>query len=463
MTDPVKSPAEENTDRISTGKLSRSVSLGMVAAKIGLKHVGRLGKNRRTGAEGEAEKQAEQTRYEREIGQILFQALNQLKGTALKASQILSLEVDFLPEGIREELAKACYQATPLNKALIHKVFRQEFNQSPYDMFLRFDDPAFAAASLGQVHKAQLPDGSDVAVKIQYPGIAASISNDIALLKRLLSILSSTTDLIPDRNVIDIVLSEIELQLEREVDYQLEAQHINWFSAHLTSSHIVIPGIHPTFSGDRVLTMHYLTGVHLEEWLATGPDQASRDHYGQLLFDVFIKSFFELGCLHADPHPGNFLFMENGQLGLLDFGCVKKISPPFPQEQAHFYNLLMRHQDKACLPELRQAYLSMGLIDAHLDQKTFDQKLQPKLQDMQVWCIEPFLNDEFDFSQKSPLPPLNSEEAREAMPFLKGMPRDLLYFDRTYHGMIHMLKRVGGRVRTKNPWITRERLQDLST
>tara|TARA_R110002073_G_scaffold176118_15_gene333816 strand:- start:5671 stop:7032 length:1362 start_codon:yes stop_codon:yes gene_type:complete len=438
---------------ISTGKFSRSASFGMAATKIGLKHLGRKGKNSLKGPENDADRRADQDRYEAEIGKILFQALNQLKGTALKASQILSLEVDFLPKGVRAELAKACHQVTPLNKALVHKVFRQAFQTSPHDLFETFEDTAFAAASLGQVHRARLADGSDVAVKIQYPGIAASIKSDITLLDRLLSILSSTTDLIPDRKVIRIILTEIEHQLAREVDYHQEAAHVQWFRDNLSLAGIILPATYPDHSSERVLTMQYLDGLHLDDWLATDPDQASRDHYSQLLFDLSLKSFFDLGCIHADPHPGNFLFMADSELGLIDFGCVKNVDPGFAAQQADFYNLLIRHQSQPDPQKLHELYFTMGLIDEDLDLQSFQDKLQPYLQGMQAWCIEPFQTPRFDFTQKTPVPVLDTHEARQAMKFLKGMPRDLLYFDRTYHGLVHMLKKIGGRVVTENPWI----------
>jgi predicted unusual protein kinase regulating ubiquinone biosynthesis (AarF/ABC1/UbiB family) len=440
-------------DKILTAKISRSASFGVAATKIGIKHLGRLGNGKRVAHLSEEERGAEQTQYEHEIGQILFKALNQLKGTALKASQILSLEVDFLPKGVRDELAKACYQATPLNTALIFKVFRQEFGKSPHDLFDRFDDRAFAAASLGQVHLGEMPGGDKVAIKVQYPGIAASIKSDVKMIDSLLSVLSASTDIIPGRSVTRVVMDEIEHQLEREVDYEQEARNINWFRDNLKLPDLQLPHVIDDASTNRVLVMELLEGCHLDEWLLSAPNQTERDHYGQLLFDLFLHSVFELGYVHADPHPGNFLFMKNGELGLIDFGCVKKMPDDFTRQISSLYNSLIKHQSEQQHKNLRQIYLELGVIDESLTEKEFETELQPRINSMQRWMIEPFLADQFDFGQKCMMPRMDSDEAKKTMAYWKGVPRDILYFDRTYHGLIHMLKKLGARVRTKNPWI----------
>jgi len=439
--------------KISTGKVRRTASFSMAAAKIGLKHLGRYGKDKSGSHLNPDEHQADQLRYEHEIGQILFKALNQLKGTALKASQILSLEVDFLPKGVRDELAQACYRASPLNAALIFKVFRREFNQSPHSLFAHFEDRAFAAASLGQVHLGELKTGEHVAIKVQYPGIAASIKSDVQMIKRLLSVLTMTTDIIPDARVTDQVMEEITNQLAREVDYEQEAQNIEWFQQNLKLPNLKLPKVYPEYSSERVLVMQHMGGVHLDEWLENNPDQTIRNHYGQLLFDLFFHSIFKLGRVHADPHSGNFLFLEEKQLGLIDFGCVHEVSTLFAGKISHLYNSLILHQTTPNPDQLCQAYQNLGIIPPDLSVTNFTNELQPHLDEMQQWLIEPFLQDEFDFTMKTPFPRMDSEGAKATLPYLKSMPRDLLYFDRTYHGLLHMLKKLGACITTRNPWI----------
>ena len=147
-----------------TGRLSRGAIVGMAVARAGLTHLGHKAKSM---TRDDATTEQARVAHEAELGRILFAALNQLKGTALKASQLLSMELGFLPEGMRQELARAHYQVTPLNRALVIKVMRQEFGQDPQALFQQFDPIAFAAASLGQVHAAIMTDGLAVAVKLQ--------------------------------------------------------------------------------------------------------------------------------------------------------------------------------------------------------------------------------------------------------------------------------------------------------
>ena len=166
----------------STGRLSRGAIAGMAVARAGLAHLGHKAQSLTRDA---AQSAQARTAHEAELGRILFAALNQLKGTALKASQLLSMELGFLPDGMRQELSRAHYQVTPLNRALVVKVMRQEFGQDPHTLFQQFEPQAFAAASLGQVHAATLFTGEAVAVKLQYPGMAASVGSDMRMLRSL--------------------------------------------------------------------------------------------------------------------------------------------------------------------------------------------------------------------------------------------------------------------------------------
>ena len=155
-------------EKLSTGTLARGTITGLAVAQAGIAHLGYLARKR---SDAEAS-EAQQARHEAELGRILFRALNRLKGTALKASQLLSMEVGLLPEGVRLQLARGFHQATPLNRALVHKVFRQEFSRDAEQLFQRFDPQAFAAASLGQVHHAELHGGDCEALRRHYVDLA---------------------------------------------------------------------------------------------------------------------------------------------------------------------------------------------------------------------------------------------------------------------------------------------------
>ncbi|MDE2431121.1 MAG: AarF/ABC1/UbiB kinase family protein, partial [Burkholderiales bacterium] len=429
-----------------SGKFRRTAIGSLALAQAGIAHLGHQA--RQLTRSGEAQQEARDA-HETELGRILFRALNQLKGTALKLSQLLSMDADFLPEGMRRELAQACHQVTPLNRAHVHKVFRQEFAQAPEQMYAEFAAEAFAAASLGQVHNARLQDGTALAVKIQYPGIAASIGSDIRMLRGILHTLSLGSDLVPRPAVIDRVMQELEKQLTEEMDYEHEAAQLRWFRQRVDLPGIVIPDVIASHSGRRVLSMQRLDGQHLDDWLAGAPTQAQRDHFGQSLFDWFWYSLTQLGCLHADTHQGNFLFMEDGRLGVLDFGCTKTISPQFSAAMAQAWSELMLPASARQYDRVRLAYVSLGLISPELDLRTLEQQLMPAAMPLIDWQLEAYRyahNGRFDFRRKSMYPAPDASDSKVLMQIAAGVHEDILYFDRTYFGLMHMLKKIGANV-----------------
>jgi predicted unusual protein kinase regulating ubiquinone biosynthesis (AarF/ABC1/UbiB family) len=430
-----------------TSKLARGGVAGIALAQAGVARIGRQARKITLGASAQAEAQE---KFEADLGRIMFRALNQLKGTALKVSQLLSAHADFLPAGVRDELAKGNYQVTPLNRALVHKVFRTEFGQAPEALFASFEPQACAAASLGQVHYATLEDGTAVAVKVQYPGIGSSINSDLRMLRSMLETLGPGTGLMPPKALVDQMMDEVAHKLGEELDYEHEAAQLDWFRARVTLPGVVIPKAYPEQSSRRVLTMERLDGLHLDQWLATKPDQATRDRAGQLLLDWFFHSLFELGRVHADPHPGNFVFMSDGRLGLLDFGCTKEITPDFLRILLKAWHAGLHG---ASPEQLRLAYADLGVIASDLDLNQFEHELMPAMLPIIDWQLEPFRAQRFDFAQRSPVPVPDRERAATLARFSSGMHPDLPYFDRAYIGITHMLAAMGANVVTHNHWI----------
>ncbi|MBI3284345.1 MAG: AarF/ABC1/UbiB kinase family protein [Burkholderiales bacterium] len=432
-----------------SGKLRRGAISSLALAHAGVAHLGHQARRLRL---DETALAAAQQAHEAELGRILFRALNQLKGTALKVSQLLSMEADFLPEGVRRELAKGCYQVTPLNRALVQKVFRHEFGCAPEQLYAAFSPASFAAASLGQVHHALAPDGMALAVKVQYPGIAVSIGSDLRMLRGILQTLGRGSGLLPREEIVDRMLLELEHKLAEELDYRHEAAQLNWFRQHQRLPGIVIPQAIASLSSKRVLSMQRLEGLHLDEWLATAPDQAQRDHYGQLLFDWFWSCVCDLRRLHADPHPGNFLFMSGGRLGVLDFGCTKTISAGFCRAMGARWQALLQQESGAGADAVWQAYRALGLISAELSLDDFEAHMMPALSRLHAWQMEPYRSARFDFSRKSAYPAAEPGHHQNLARLLAGYHEDLPYFDRAYLGLMHMLKKIGARVVTHNPW-----------
>jgi len=430
-----------------TGALARGAITGLAATRIGMAHLGhRLG----SGGAPDAERQAQ---HETELGRILFQTLGQLRGTALKVSQLLSMDTTLLPEGVRRELARACHQALPLNRALVGRVFRQSFGQEPEALFAQFEPQAFAAASLGQVHRARLDGHGTVAVKVQYPGIAATIGSDMRLLRAALKALGQGALALPEPPVVERVLQELEATLHREVDYLHEARQLAWFADHATLPGVAIPRPVASHTRAQVLTLEHMEGQHLDDWLRAEPPQAWRDAAGQHLFDWFLYCAFGLGQLHADLHPGNVLFQSEGRIALLDFGCTRALSAGFRAGLAHTWSTVLRPDGPARNQDLLAAYRALGLAAPSLDLRTFTHDLLPALAPLLDWQVQPLRAPCFDFAHKTPQQHPAPAQQRLLARHLAGIPPEMPAFERAWMGLMHLLTRLGARVDTANRWI----------
>jgi aarF domain-containing kinase len=285
----------------------------------------------------------------------IFDAMGRLKGAFLKVGQLLSQQSHTLPAAYIRRLAELQRQAPPMHGALAHRQLRAELGRAPEEIFAVWEREAFAAASLGQVHRARLAGGEEVAVKIQYPGIERALASDFAILRGLLRT-APLGDLRPE---LERTLDEVERHLARETDYVAEAEALEEFGRWLADdAGFRVPRVFRELSTRRVLTMERLDGRHVSDLLAEGPSQAERDRLGALLLDLFCRQTLAFGLLHADPHPGNFLFLPDGRIGLLDFGCVKRFAPDF---MAVLRRLLRTPiEDERALVE---CYQEIGLFD----------------------------------------------------------------------------------------------------
>ncbi len=432
---------KQTEDTIPEGKLKRSAITGASAARVGLKHLGYLGTSPFI---SKHQKDQRKSDHEEEMGKILIGAFSQLRGTALKLGQMLSMEKDFLPENIRKELMKACHQVVPLNKAHVRKMVKSEFGVAPTSLFKEFNSNAFAAASLGQVHRAELPTGEDVAVKIQYPGIGSSIKSDITMIKGLLGGLSLSTPLVPPKKFINKVLGEMEVRLNEEVDYTIEAANTEWFAQNLNLPGIVTPTVHQEFSSDKVITTSMIEGVHLKQWLESNPSQAERNEAGQKLFDLFIHQVFDLHCMHADPHPGNYLFQKSGTIAMIDYGCIKKLDP-------NFLNIITRlySNDER---KVFEAYNEFNIV-SDMSFEEFSEKFYTIIKPIHKYIISPLSESPFDFSKMKGLNIQDHKGFYKIAKKFRDLNEDQIYFDRTYLGLINMLREIGAVVKTENSYL----------
>jgi len=253
----------------------------------------------------------------------IFHRLGYMRGAMTKLGQAAGNLPLLLPDQLAETLDRLHFEAPPMHYPLIVEVLRNEFGKDPEELFQSFEKEAFAAASLGQVHRARLKSGEPVAVKIQYPGIARTIDADF----RNLSALLLPLRLGKNWDSLKAQFEEIRRMLNQEVDYLQEAESQR-SAAQLFAPEdgIVVPRVYPEYSGKRVLTTEYFQGLHLPAYLATNPSQASRNAFGTKIYIAWFRMYYAF-MTYADPHPGNYLFLGDGRLGLIDFGCVQHYGP----------------------------------------------------------------------------------------------------------------------------------------
>jgi predicted unusual protein kinase regulating ubiquinone biosynthesis (AarF/ABC1/UbiB family) len=417
---------------IPQGQLSRSAVVGATALKIGINRLqgGAMSTLGFGDAVGDLDARS---------AQQLFEAMIKLRGTAVKLAQMLGMESGLLPEGMQKELEKSWHQVPPLNRVLVRKVLVEELGQSPEKLFAKFDSKAFAAASLGQVHKAQLPDGTPVAVKIQYPGIHVAMQNDLKLLRKLAVGL-------PQRKLASLSVAEIEARLLEELDYDREAQSTEWFRRNIVTDEVTVPAVFTDFSTSRVLTTMLLDGEPLDAWLQNNPQQKVRDAAAQRIYDCFAHCVNDLKRLHADPNPGNYLFQNDGSIALIDFGCTRVLSDRFVSNLPVLLEAY-KAQDKE---QLRAAFAAFGMSYGDAFDAAYDEVLRP----FGVWLTRPLEAEYFDFG-RNPGFTSCARELIHAMSRIKGIDHiaeEFLFFDRTTYGLCKIFERLGATVRMRHHW-----------
>lgn len=290
---------------------------GMTAKVAGHYGKGKLKKaiKREDDQQLEAEQQA--LMYQ-QMGLQVVSTLGELKGAAMKVGQALSQMRHLLPEAFADELAALQKAAPAMEFDVINSQIKAELGFDAEQLFQSFDRQPFAAASIGQVHRAVTREGEEVVVKVQYPGVDKSCQSDLKHLKRMLMLGGM---LKVNKEALEAVFDEIEATLVRELDYRLEAENIQRFKDfHRDDEGIVIPEVFTAYSSRRVLTLSYEPGDDISQ--LDHYDQETINTLAQRLFAMAIWQLFEFNVLHSDPHPGNYAFRSDGSLVLYDFGCV---------------------------------------------------------------------------------------------------------------------------------------------
>lgn len=426
---------------IPKGKIGRAASLAGAGARIGGNYLRYKAKGLVTGRE-------DRESLHRANARDTYGVLSRLKGGPLKVAQMLSIDTAMLPQPYAEQFSQAHYQAPPLSYPLVERTFKKEMGKSPLEIFETFSRSAVCGASIGQVHKATL-GGRTFAVKVQYPGVADSLKNDLRLVR---PVAMRLFNLKPGE--IDPYLKEVEERLVEETDYDLELRRgVEMASALEGQVDVRLPGYHPDLSSKRILTMDWVDGLPLDRFVATDPSRSLRDRMGQRIWEFYHYQVHELKLFHADPHPGNFLVSDD-TLWALDFGCVKEIPAAF---HAAYFHLL--DPGVSADPERLEAALRRLDLLLETDSERDCEILIDLFRESVELLSRPFSNGEFDFGNPEYLESVRDFGERTGNdPELKriGAGRGSahgLYVNRAYFGLYSLMGVLGARIRTRLPEI----------
>lgn len=371
----------------------------------------------------------------------IYESLSNLKGSALKVAQMLSMDKNILPKAYVNQFAQSQYNAPPLSGPLIVQTFRKLYGKSPEGVFDKFNLKSSNAASIGQVHEAEL-NGVKLAVKIQYPGVGDSISSDLKLIKPFAFRLLGMSE-----KELNIYMKEVEERLLEETDYELEIKRsVEISNACSALENIVFPTYYPELSTKRTIAMSWLEGIHLNEYLLTNPSQDERNKIGQALWDFYNFQQHELRAVHADPHPGNFLIMPDGKLGVIDFGCIKELPDNFYEP---FFALISNdflNDEEKTLAAFRQ--LEMILPGDTARQIEF---YYPMYCRMIALFAKPYSQSSFDFSENEFFDNIyDYGEMIAKMPEFKQARgvKHFIYVNRTNFGLYSILHQLKAYIQT---------------
>ena len=423
--------------KIPTSKVKRAAKLVGTGAKVGKNYVKYFAK-KVVGNDHAKED------LDRDNAEDIYNSLSELKGSALKMAQIMSMDKSVLPKAFADKFAMAQYSAPPLSYPLVVKTFRQQFGKTPTEIFDTFSKVAVHAASIGQVHKATL-DGKTYAVKVQYPGVADSVKSDLQMVKPIAMRMLG----LKDREVKQY-FEEIESKLLEETDYEHElkqSQEIGRGCAHL--DHLEFPNYYEEFSGKRILTMDWLEGMHLKELLALNPSQETKNQIGQALWNFYDFQLNSLRALHADPHPGNFLLKENGTIGVIDFGCVKRIPDDFYKLYFQLMNPNYLHNDA----ELEALFLKLEFLSKE-DSDEEKAMFFGIFKELMELLTRPFRSDSFDFGDEEYFQTIYTlgEQLSKRKDIRKSKnargSKHILFINRTFFGLYSMLNELKADIKT---------------
>jgi predicted unusual protein kinase regulating ubiquinone biosynthesis (AarF/ABC1/UbiB family) len=362
----------------------------------------------------------------------LVATLGDLKGAAMKLGQAASMDTDLFSPEILGVLARLQNEAPPMPWRTVRAVVEEELGGPPEALYADFSQEPMAAASLGQVHRARLHDGREVVVKVQYPGIDAALRSDIDNLGAVVKAMALTGRAMDGR----AYFQELAEQLTHELDYRREGRLAMEFArASARLPDVKVPEVFEDRTSARVLTLELLPGVTLKQFLASKPDNAERLRVSGLLIRALHGTFLLEGTVHADPHPGNYMVMPDGRLGVMDFGSVKTFSRPFFIAHRDVFERVVEQRPIDVVALAHQVGFTLEISD---------QEARPLLDGLVDIAGRPLRSGEYDYGADTS--PADSRRllARNPGKMLKirPPPEGLLFF-RAFGGLQQNLRLLG--------------------
>jgi predicted unusual protein kinase regulating ubiquinone biosynthesis (AarF/ABC1/UbiB family) len=415
-------------DYIPTSKIERAGKLMQTGAKVGVNYLKYYG-----------EKIVNPTLSKEKLNfdnaEDIYDGLKSLKGSALKVAQMLSMDKSFLPQAYVDKFSLSQFSVPPLSVPLVLKTFKNNFGKSPYEVFDTFDAFSINAASIGQVHIATIDD-KKLAVKIQYPGVANSISSDLALVKPIAIKMFNLQGKDSDK-----YFKEVEDKLLEETNYDIELkQSIAVAKACEKIPNLLFPKYYPKYSSGKILTMDWMEGEHIATFTKANNTQKINNLVGQTLWDFYMYQIHVLKKVHADPHPGNFLVNTANELIALDFGCMKSIPNDFYKPYFELINPDIINNKTVFNTKLFE--LEILRPDDSDAEKTYFTSVFYELLSL---FTKPFQSESFDFADKSffdAIAKVGEQFAKDAT--IKKMngnrgSKHFIYMNRTFFGLYNLM------------------------
>jgi len=426
-------------DYIPTSKIERAGKLVQTGAKIGVNYVKHY-------AEKIVNPDLTRHKLNENNAEDIYDGLKSLKGSALKVAQMLSMDKNFLPQAYVEKFSLSQFSVPPLSAPLVLKTFKTNFGKTPYEIFDEFNANSVNAASIGQVHLAT-KNGKKLAVKIQYPGVANSISSDLALVKPIAIRMFNLQGKDSDK-----YFKEVEDKLIEETNYLLELeQSKEVVEACSKIEKILFPNYYPEFSSEKIITMDWMTGIHLSEFTAINTDREVGGKIGQALWDFYMYQIHVLRKVHADPHPGNFLVDDQNNLIALDFGCMKQIPADFYVPYFELINKIVI-TDPALFNEKLFELEILRPDDSPSEIEYFTEMFH----DLLSLFTKPFQNETFDFADETffeNIAKLGERFSNDTN--LKKMngnrgSKHFIYMNRTFFGLYNLMFDLKAKIKVDN-------------